>query len=80
MAGLSLALIDPTCLGWKNLNFPAIINDLIFSIDDPLFQAVAMLKEKVELIARLKATMKETANPEWSGNITNHLRQAIHGR
>ena len=29
-----------------------------------------MLKEKVELIARLRATMKETAHPEWPGNIT----------
>ena len=28
-----------------------------------------MLKEKVELIARLRATMKETAHPEWPGNI-----------
>ena len=73
-------LIHPTCLGWKNLNFPAVINDLIFRIDDPLFQAVAMLKENFELIARLRATMKETADPEWSGNITNHLSQAIHGR
>ena len=40
-------------------------------IDDPLFQAVAMLKGKVELIARLRARMKETAHPEWPGNITN---------
>ena len=52
----------------------------MFRIDDPLFQTVAMLKEKVELISRLTATMKETAHPEWSGNITNHLRQAIHER
>ena len=62
--------IQPALAG-KNLNFPAITNDLIFRNDDPLFQAVAMLKEKAELITRLRATMKETAHPEWPGNITN---------
>ena len=43
-------------------------------LTDLFFQAVTVLRVKVELIVRLRPTMKETAPPEWSGNITTQLR------
>ena len=45
-------------------------------LTDPLFQVVTLLRVKDQIIdiTRLRAAMKETAQPEWSGNITIQLK------